>query len=404
MTDYLFLSIVLTVAAVLIALLSSALIIAPNPFIADYVFALKVFSSRENAVAIAKATESMYKILGGKLNWTIGDKHLFITTDPMEDLDDTMLLWALIVQYDLLVRTDANVYICLSGGLVTPADRFAYLKRIFPQLADLDFGVKRGSITFYADSVDFFVNIPSINLYLNCGPCSSGVKNFIANKMPGYAVFVGTEADGTASDGVNQRSTDIQGKLTVDRDNWNAFAALVCEFVVVSPEVSRYVLLPAFENLPDTKYAKIPEEYPQIEMTAWETVLMFTASRPSGAPPAICARINTANSIFVHQMFLEQLNISRLNKAFKRGINWAREYSKDNRHMFVECVLPFVATSVLGGEYANGFGAPPHLKSSAPYLTPESKLRMHANLRQHCQNYTPAYDLLALGAALAPTF
>lgn len=403
MTDYLFLSILLTVASVLIVLLSSVLVFAPNPFISDYMFALKVFSARENSEAIAKATETMYKILGGKLKWTIGEKHLFITTDPMEDLDDTMLMWALIVQYDLLERADANVYICLSGGLVTPGDRFAYLKRIFPQLADLEFGVKRGSITFYADTFEFFVEIPIINIYLNCGPCSSAVKNFIANKMCGYAVFVGTDPDGTATDGVNQRSTDIEGKLTVDRANWDAFAALVCEFVVVSPEISRYVLLPAFENLPSSKYAKIPEDYPQIEMTAWETVLMFTASRPSG-PPAICARINTANSIFVHQMFLEQLNISRLNKAFKRGINWARVYSKDDRHMFVECVLPFVATSVLGGEYANGFGAPPHLKSSAPYLTQESKLRMHVNLRQHCSNYTPAYDLLALGAALAPTF
>lgn len=399
MTDYMFLCIALTVASVLIVLLGGALVLAaPNKFIADYMFALKTFSRRENAELVAHASETLKLMLSGLLDWKFGDKHLFLTTDPMEDIDDTLLLWTLLVLYDLLDRTDANVHICLSGGLVSPADRFAYLKKTFPQLADLDFGVKRGSVTFYEDGAESY-NIPEINIYLNCGPCSTSVKAFIAKKLNGRAVFVGTEPDGTASDGVNQRSTDTEGKLTVDRGGWNYFAAMISPFVVVSPEVARQVLLPAFDSLPGTKYARIPDEYPQIEITAWETVLMFTASRPSG-PTAICTRINTANSTFVQQMFADMLHVSHLNPAFKRGINWAREYSKDDRNVFVECVLPFMATSLLGGEYCNGFGAPPHLKSSAPYLTPESKLRMHVRLRQMCDHFTPGYDLVALCAAM----
>jgi len=398
MTDYLFLSILLSIAAVLIVVISGALVFAPNPFILDYLFALKTFSRRENMEAVAQATETLYKMLNGRLAWTFGEKHVFITTDPMEDLDDTMLCWVLFVQYDLLQRTDSNVHLCLSGGLVTPAERLAYLKKIFPQLADAAFGFKIGSVTFYEDGLDFF-NIPTIDVFLNCGPCSTSVKNFIANKLTGLAVFVGTEKDGSASDGINQRSTDTPGKLAVDREGWNAFAALVHDYIVVSPEVSRFVLLPAFQNLRDTKYSRIPEDYPQIEMTAWETVLMFTASRPSG-PVAICTRINTANSFFVHQMFRDLLDVSHLDPAFKRGVMWARDYSNEDRNVFVECVLPFVATSLLGGVYSNGFGAPPHLKSTAPYLTTMSKYAMHARLRQYCQNFTPGYDLVALGAAL----
>ena len=397
--DYLLLCMILIIAAALTVVIRAAVVFEPNPFIQDFFFALKTFSRRENTEAIGQASDTLYKMLSGRLAWTFGEKHVFVTTDPMEDLDDTMLCWVLFVQYELLERTDANVHLCLSGGLVTPAERLAYLKKIFPQLADAVFGAKIGSVTFYEDGLDFSPNIPTIHVYLNCGPCSSSVKDFISKKLIGLAVFVGTEQDGSASDGVNQRSTDIPGKLTVERDKWNAFAALTAEFVVVVPEVSRFVLLPAFENLHDTKYARIPEDYPQIEMTAWETVLMFTASRPAG-PVAICTRINTANSFFVHQMFRDLLDAAHLDPKFRRGIMWAREYAKDNRDVFVECVLPFVATSLLGGVYANGFGAPPHLKTSAPYLTAMSKFAMHARLRQHCQHYTPGYDLVALGAAL----
>ena len=112
MTDYMFLCIALTVATFLIIVLGGALVLAaPNKFIVDYMFALKTFSRRENAELVAHASETLHLMLSGLLDWKIGGKHLFLTTDPMEDIDDTLLLWTLLVLYELLdARTQTYTF------------------------------------------------------------------------------------------------------------------------------------------------------------------------------------------------------------------------------------------------------------------------------------------------------
>ncbi len=372
---------------------------SPFPFpVFDFKHALALYSRPPINVEKVKYLNRRVADILSYGKWMLGESCVFIQTDPLEDLDDTVLFWLFLHVFKMLERSDCNIYFCLSGGLVIPATRLEYLKSVFPQLADVEFGIKYGSVTFLADANFFAPEMPYIEYYLNCGPSSTAVKDFVASHLRGTAVFVGTNKDGTASDGINQRTTDTTGKLMPDQANWNLFVKSVATFKVVNVEDSRHVLFPTFDALPETEWAKIPTVYPKMAQNAWDTLRMFIVSRPGpGLPIAIRDRINASNSTFVAQSFaliLDSVPLKHL--SFRRGINFALDYSCYNRTVFVESVLPIVTTSLFGGVYNGKYGFNPADKANASCLTKDSIPIFDAKMRLYANNFTPAYDLIAL--------
>jgi hypothetical protein len=381
------------------AIAAAVYLFSPFPFPRfDFKHALSLFSREPTNVQKVKHFNTRMLDVLGNGKWILGDACVFIQTDPLEDMDDTVLFWLFLHMYKMLERTDCNIFFCLSGGLVTPATRLEYLKSVFPQLANVEFGIKYGSVTFLADANFFAPEMPYIEYYLNCGPSSTAVKDFVAAHLRGTAVFVGTNKNGTASDGINQRTTDKAGKLMPDQAYWNRFVQSVPTFKVVSVEESRYVLFPTFDALPESEWEKIPEMYPVLAKNAWDTLRMFIVSRPGQAvPEAIRSRINVSNSVFVAQTFQNILSsVPPKQLSFRRGINFALAYSHYNRTVFIDSVLPIVTTCLFGGVYNGNFGFNPAEKANASCLTEESIPVFNAKMRLYANNFTPAYDLIAL--------
>jgi hypothetical protein len=372
---------------------------SPFPFpVFDYKHALALYSRPPiNAEKVKYLNRRVADVLTDS-KWTLGNACVFVQTDPLEDLDDTVLFWLFLHVYKMLERSDCNIYFCLSGGLVNPATRLDYLKSVFPQLANVEFGLKYGSVTFLADAHFFAPEMPPIDFYLNCGPSSTAVKDFVATHLRGTAVFVGTNKDGSASDGINQRSTDKTGKLMPDQAYWNLFVKSVACFHVVNVEDSRHVLFPTFDALPETEWAKIPATYPKMAQNAWDTLRMFIVSRPGvGLPLPIRNRINASNSTFVAQTFYTLLSsVPPKHVSFRRGINFALAYSHYNRNVFIDSVLPVVTTCLFGGVYNGNFGFNPADKANASCLTKDSIPVFNAKMKLYANNFTPAYDLVAL--------
>ena len=82
-----------------------------------------------------------------------------ITTDPGEESDDALML-----RYILSRARGGQIYAIVSGGILVPDERLAYMKRIFPEFQGVEFGVPFGNITFLRDGevfqegVNCFVN------------------------------------------------------------------------------------------------------------------------------------------------------------------------------------------------------------------------------------------------------
>jgi hypothetical protein len=72
-------------------------------------------------------------------------ENAIITSDVGEECDD-----ALMIRY-ILSRARAHFWVVLSGGLLSPDERLAHLKKLFPQYRDAHFGFPFGNITFIRD-------------------------------------------------------------------------------------------------------------------------------------------------------------------------------------------------------------------------------------------------------------
>ena len=314
---------------------------------------------------------------------------MVVTTDPGEETDDFLM-----IRY-ILTRLRSKVRAVISGGALNPDERFAALKRVFPEFAGAEFGVPFGNITFLRDGV-IFTDTEPIQCFVNCGPCHSVTLRSIfdrLNESRGRMITVGANSDGTAA-GINQKQTD---EGTLKDLNWNEYLATLKDVTIKNLDVgiSRYVLLPHPSQISDP-YGSMPAECFE-EMV--HTAAMFFASRASTkAPPKIILRVNEGNSIIVSQ----HIDVMQPNHpAFAYGLELIQKYAAGcpTYEIAASAAIPLMATALMGGVYKEGvFGFDPKdkmAKENVSCLTPESAQVFLSNIRK-LEKFTPGYDLLAI--------
>ena len=313
---------------------------------------------------------------------------MVVTSDPGEETDDILM-----IKY-ILTRVRSKVRVVLSGGALNPDERFAALKRVFPEFSSAQFGVPFGNITFLRDGVTF---TEPIKCFVNCGPCHSVTLRSIfdqLNESKGRMITVGANSDGTAA-GINQKQTD-EGVL---KDlNWNEYLVTLKDVTIKNLEVdvSRYVLLPHPSQI-SGPYGSMPVECFE-EMV--HTTAMFFASRPSPkAPPKIVLRVNVGNSIIVSQHM--NVLLYQGTPEFAYGLEMIQKYAAEcsTYEIASSAAIPLMATALMGGVYKEGmFGFDPKdkkAKENVSCLTPESAQVFTSNIRK-LDKFTPGYDLLAI--------
>jgi hypothetical protein len=312
-----------------------------------------------------------------------------ITSDVGEETDDECM-----IRY-VLSKARARFWVVLSGGLLSPDERLAYLKNLFPEYAGAEFGTLFGNITFLRDG-DYFLG--KVTRFINCGPCSSTtLYSIFESLLDGSKVItVGANDDGTAA-GINQKQTD-EGVLK--NLCWNEYLDKFREKFVVqnlSVNVSRYVLLP-HPKLVGGEYHDMPEKsFHNMLLSA----AMFITSRP---PAAYAFRVNVGNSIVVYQLFPNIMDYVGT-PEFEYGLRLIEEYGETcaMEEVAVSAAIPLMVTAILGGVYKPGvFGFSPTDKTAkerVSCLTEESVPRVLENIGRFTK-FTPGYDLLAIIKAI----
>lgn len=326
-----------------------------------------------------------------------------ICSDPGEESDDLLML-----RYILFGATGGRIYVIISGGILTPDERLAYMKRIFPEFQGIEFGVPFGNITFLRDG-EIFTH--EVNCFVNCGPCHSVTLGSIfarlnESKMAGNnarMITVGANSDGTAA-GINQKQTDGVLKVLC----WNEYIAQLNGIKITNLDVavSRYVLLPHPSRI-NGAYGQMPAEcFDDIVYTTG----MFFASRPSPKKPdgtinPFTLRVNQGNSIVVSQLIDVLSYQTTKPQEFAYGLELISKYATQcsTYEVAVSAAIPLMATALMGGIYKEDekgtiFGFSPTDKTArvnVACLTPDSARVFLSNIRT-LEKFTPGYDLLAV--------
>jgi len=341
----------------------------------------------------------LYDVLyGGSFNTDV----TVVTSDPAEESDDILM-----IRY-LLLRASGIFYVILSNGVFNSDERFAHVKRIFPEFQTAEFGVPfvshHNQIIFLRDGEPF---THAVNCYVNCGPCHSITLKSIFERLSeskvagnnARMITVGANADGTSA-GINQKQTD-DGPL---KDlHWNEYLAILKnpENLVtiknLDVDISRYVLLP--------HPSRIQGEYGSMPAECFEdivcTTAMFFASRPS-PKLGIALRINDGNSIVVSQLI--DVLAYQSNPAFAYGLELISKYATGCPYnIAMSAAIPLMATALMGGVYKESegntiFGFSPTDKTAranVSCLTSDSAQIFLSNIR-NLEKFTPGYDLLAV--------
>jgi hypothetical protein len=323
---------------------------------------------------------------------------MVVTSDPGEESDD-----GLMIAYILSRCRRAKIYVILSGGALTPDERFAHLKRVYPEFQSAEFGVPFDNIIFLRDGVNF---TEPAHCFVNCGPCHSVTLRSIFDRLNeskvlrqknGRMITVGANVDGTAS-GINQKQTDEGGLKEL---HWNEYLATLKDVTIKNLDVgiSRYVLLPHPSRIIGP-YASMPEECFEDIV---HTTAMFFASRasPVHLPPKLVLRINEGNSIIVSQL-IDIMSLQYTKPIeFAYGLELISKYAtiSPTYEIATSAAIPLMATALMGGVYKEGmFGFNPsdkEAKKNVACLTPESSQVLLANIRNF-EKFTPGYDLLAI--------
>jgi hypothetical protein len=334
---------------------------------------------------------ALYSVLSGN---ALDINDMVVTSDPGEESDDILM-----IKY-ILSRMTCKVYVIISGGVLTPDERFAHLKRIFPEFQDAQWGVQFGTIIFLQDGIQF---TEPIQCFVNCGPCHSVTLRSIFDRLnenklrdsKGRIITVGANIDGTAS-GINQKQTD-EGVL---KDlHWNEYLVTLDNVSIKNLDVgiSRYVLLPHPSRV-SGEYASMPQEcFDDIVYTTG----MFFASRacPKRLPPKLVLRINEGNSIVVSQHI--DVMAFQGTPSFAYGLELINKYAAicPTYEIAVSAAIPLMATALMGGVYKDEvFGFDPKDKTArqnVSCLTPDSARAFISNIRT-LEKFTPGYDLLAI--------
>ena len=354
---------------------------------AVHAYADPVLESDE--VQIQYMNHALYSVLSGH---ALEIEDMVVTSDPGEESDDILM-----IKYILSCMT-SKVYIIISGGTLNSDERFAHLKRIFPEFQSAQWGIPFNNIIFLKDGVQF---TEPIRCFVNCGPCHSLTLRSIfdrLNESRGRMITVGANADGTAS-GINQKNTD-EGIL---KDlHWNEYLVTLKDVTIKNLDVgvSRYVLLPHPSRI-SGPYASMPLEcFDEIVHTTG----MFFASRASPKlPPKLVLRINEGNSIIVSQHI--DVLAHQGTPAFAYGLELINKYTAISPTYAIaeSAAIPLMATALMGGVYKedeNGtiFGFDPkdkNAKQTMACLTPDSARVFISNIRT-LEKFTPGYDLLAI--------
>ena len=328
---------------------------------------------------------ALYSVLSGH---ALEIEDMVVTSDPGEDSDDILM-----IKY-ILSRMTCKVYVIISGGALNPDERFAHLKRVFPEFQGAQWAVQFNNIIFLKDGITF---TERVRCFVNCGPCHSVTLRSIFDRLndsKGFIITVGANSDGTAA-GINQKQTD-EGVL---KDlNWNEYLVTLKDVNIKNLDVgvSRFVLLPHPSRI-SGPYASMPEEcFDEIVHTTG----MFFASRASPKlPPKLVLRINEGNSIIVSQHI--DVMAYQGTPAFAYGLELITKYAafSPSYEIATSAAIPLMATALMGGVYKEGvFGFDPkdkHSKQTMSCLTPDSAQVFLSNIRT-LEKFTPGYDLLAI--------
>jgi len=319
-----------------------------------------------------------------------------VVTDPKEEFDDLMML-----RYGVY-NTVGDVIVILSAGHYTSQERLDYLVNMFPCFHGAKLGETfttpyGGNILFLEDGEQVTYKI---KIFINCGPCSSITLQSIVFEHSPIVITVGANEDGTLSTGINQKQTDIPGKLVEIDGVWNSFIEKAkhshARIKNISVNVSRYVLFP--NPLKNKSYSSLQHMDSHIVNAMIKTTAMFIASRP---PPQFGLRVNEGNSIIDIQLY-NMFNPST--SAYKEGLKKVEEYMELAKtkglapEYYESAAIPIMITYCMGGVYKEGiFGFSPtdkNAKETISCLTPESANLFVENIKK-LDYLTPAYDPLA---------
>ena len=232
-------------------------------------------------------------------------KHIIVTSDPMEEFDDIVM-----IRFVLYNLKNAKVTVILSGGAHTPEERLNNVKSIFTEFNNAKMGIEMqgkhdgANITFISD-YDDNMELNACDLFVNCGPTRIATLTKIVDAMKDRSkvVTVGANDDGTAGAGINQKFVSEERKLIKNEEKWNTTIKTLrekCTIQNLSVNVSRYVLFPnpKSDKMRETTYGKLADE-PKFFDEAVGTTGMFIASRP---PPKFGGRVNFGNSVVDYQL------------------------------------------------------------------------------------------------------
>ena len=261
-------------------------------------------------------------------------KRFIVTSDPMEEFDDIVMIRFVIYQ-----MVGASVTIILSGGVESPAKRLDNVKSIFTEFREATMrkaitGQHGTEITFVPDGE--FAPEGQYDAFVNCGPSTAETLDKIVSSLKDGAtvITVGAKNDGTADAGVNQKFTGVSGEAPeTNKEKWNSAIAAMrakrCKIKNLSVGLSRYVLFPNPRGMQGTPYGALASQAAFFD-EAVGTTGMFLCSRP---PPKFGGRVNFGNSCVDYQLCTDLLkNASSHGEKFKEGIRNIEaycSYSKD---------------------------------------------------------------------------
>ena len=328
---------------------------------------------------IKSMKKKLQKALEGKQILGASGKRFIVTSDPMEEFDDIVMIRFVIYQ-----MVGASVTVILSGGAHSPSDRLANVTSIFPEFREATMNTPiRGQhgteITFVPDGG--FVPEGQYDAFVNCGPSTAETlgKIVLSLKDGATVITVGAKEDGTAAAGINQKFTGAEGKEPeANKEKWNSAIADMrakrCKIKNLSVGLSRYVLFPNPRTMGGTPYGALATQAAFFD-EAVGTTGMFLCSRP---PPKFGGRVNFGNSCVDYQLCTDLLkNASTHGEKFEEGIRNIEAYCSYSNHKSQEgppttlasygpaegaeeqppavlAAIPLMCTALLGGVRKKG--------------------------------------------------
>tara|TARA_Y100001935_G_scaffold239071_1_gene226232 strand:- start:51 stop:1595 length:1545 start_codon:yes stop_codon:yes gene_type:complete len=285
---------------------------------------------------ITSMKQKLKKALEGKQILGAENKRFVITSDPMEEFDDIVM-----IRFVLYQMVGASVTVILSGGHKSPDERLRNVEGIFPEFSGVTMNAPvRGEygteITFVPDGEFSVSDGEKYDAFVNCGPSSpETLDNIVLSLKDGATVITvgANDKDSTAAAGINQKFTGTVGEAPeTNKEKWNsaitAMRAKGCKIKNLSVGLSRYVLFPNPRKMPGTPYGALAKQKAFFD-EAVGTTGMFICSRP---PPKFGGRVNFGNSCVDYQLCRDLLQNASENAGFEEGIKNIEAYCRYSKN------------------------------------------------------------------------